>query len=432
MEHIALLMFPALFVAILLGVPVAIAMLGVAFIFGIITFGDGVGYLLVSKIDELGSNFVFAAIPLFIFMGAVLESSGVAKSLFHCLQEWLRRVPGGLAISTMLLAVLFAASTGVAGATEAIVGLLAISPMLKARYNKALIAGTVCAGGSLGVLIPPSVVIIILGPLANVSVGDLLLASIPPSILLSGVYLLGILGFCALCPKLAPRDTGLARIPLKQLVRDTAVGILPPLVMIFLVLGSIIFGVAAPTEAAGLGAAGALALAAFRKELNLKLLQSTLNKTLSITCMIMFILLAGTLFTGVFVASGGAMLIQELVSELAVGPLTVVIVLLALCFIAGCFLDWISVTLLFIPIVLPVVSTLGFNPVWFCVLFMLVVQTSYLTPPMAPAIFYFKGISPPEITMRDMFIGVLPFILAQVLVLTVILIYPEVVTMLLG
>ena len=426
--EIALLMFPALLLALFMGFPVAFSMMGVALYFGYMTFGPAVIFQFVQKVDAVASNFVLAAVPLFIFMGAMLERSGIAEKLFEAVHLWTRRLPGGLAIGTIIMCVVFAASSGVIGATETVVGMLAIPVMLKYAYDKGLISGTICAGGSLGTIIPPSVVVVVLGPVADVSVGDLFIGMLIPGLIMATLYGTYILGRCTLNPKIGPSLPSSPDDPsLVEKLRITAIALAPPVAMILAVLGSIMFGLAAPTEAAGLGALGAIVLTVLYGQFSLSVLHQAMVKTLKVTCMILTILLGGNMFAGVFIASGGVFLTERLIASAHLGPALTLALFLGVCFIAGFFLDWISVLLIFIPVFIPIVKGMGFDPVWFCVLFLIVIQTSYLTPPMAPAIFYLRGISPPEITLRDMFRGVVPFILLQLGCLAIVAYLPELV-----
>ena len=427
-DYLALLMFPALLIALFLGFPVAFSMMGVAFFFGLMVFGDAVIFQFVQKVNDVASNFVLAAVPLFVFMGAMLERSGIAEQLFEAVHLWTRRLPGGLALGTIIMCVIFAASTGVIGATETVVGLLAIPVMMKYGYDKGLISGTICAGGSLGTIIPPSVVVVVMGPVANVSVGDLFVGMFFPGLLMAGLYLVYILVRCTIDPKVAPRLPRQADEPrFAQKVRITVVALVPPLSMIFAVLGSIVLGWAAPTEAAGIGALGAVLLTLIYRSFTLGVLREALIRTLKVTCMIMVILLGGSMFAGVFVAAGGVALANEMVQSTQLSAWVMVLLFLAVAFIAGFFLDWISVLLIFIPVFIPLVKGFGFDPVWFCILFLIVIQTSYLTPPMAPAIFYLRGISPPEITLSHMFRGVIPFVVLQLITLVSVAAYPPLV-----
>ncbi len=415
----SLLMFPALLFALFIGFPVAFSMIAVAFGFGYWAFGPSIIYQFIQKVDAMASNFVLAAVPLFIFMGAMLERAGIAERLFEAIHLWTRRLPGGLAIGTVLMCVVFAASSGVIGATETVVGLLAIPVMLKYKYDKALISGTICAGGSLGTIIPPSVVVVLLGPVANVSIGDLMFGMLFPGLLLAFLYIVYILRSASSGPKGGPAHSALARRAfLPGEVPHLRRRLWPPMLLIAAVLGSMLFGIAAPTEAAALGALGALLLSVVYGDFSLKVLHESLVKTLKVTVMILTILMAGNMFAGVFIAGGGVQTTEQLIQAANLGPWLTLALFLFVCFLAGFILDWISILLIFIPVFMPIVNKMGFDPVWFCVLFLIVIQTSYLSPPMAPAIFYLRGIAPPEITIHHMFRGVVPFIIIQVICLS--------------
>ena len=427
-DHLALIMFPVLLLALFMGFPVAFSMMGVALVFGYVTFDTAVVFQFAQKVDAVASNFVLAAVPLFIFMGAMLERSGIAEKLFEAVHLWTRRLPGGLAVGTVVMCVIFAASSGVIGATETVVGLLAIPVMMRYAYDKGLISGTICAGGSLGTIIPPSVVVVVLGPVADVSVGDLFVGMVFPGLLMAGLYIAYILVRCTLDPRAGPRiPPSPDEPPLLARIHVTLVALAPPVAMITAVLGSIMFGLAAPTEAAALGALGSIILAILYRQFSLTVLNEAVLRTLKVTCMIFLILLGGNMFAGVFVGSGGIALAQDLIQQAQLTPWMTLAVFLFICFAAGFVLDWISVLLIFIPVFMPIVEAMGFDPVWFCVMFLVVIQTSYLTPPMAPAIFYLRGISPPEITLRHMFSGVVPFILLQLVCLAIVGYFPQMV-----
>ena len=433
----SLLMFPALLFLLFIGFPVAFAMIGVAFGFGYWIFGPSIIYQFMQKVDAMASNFVLAAVPLFIFMGAMLERAGIAERLFEAIHLWTRRLPGGLAIGTVLMCVVFAASSGVIGATETVVGLLAIPVMLKYRYDKGLISGTICAGGSLGTIIPPSVVVVLLGPVANVSIGDLMFGMLLPGLLLAFLYIVYILGVCIIWPETGPRIPPSADEPsFLQKCRISIVALWPPMLLIAAVLGSMLFGIAAPTEAAALGALGALFLTVIYGDFTLKVLHEALLKTLKVTVMILTILMAGNMFAGVFIAGGGVQTTEQFIQAANLGPWLTLGLFLFICFLAGFILDWISILLIFIPVFIPIIKVMGFDPVWFCVLFLIIIQTSYLSPPMAPAIFYLRGIAPPEITIHHMFRGVVPFIVIQLVCLAIVAAFPQLVlwlpTVLLG
>jgi tripartite ATP-independent transporter DctM subunit len=419
-------MFPALFLLIFLGFPVAFSLLGVAFVFGVITFGDAAFFQFTQKIEDVASNFVLAAVPLFVFMGSMLERSGIAEQLFSAVHLWTRRLPGGLAVGTVIMCIIFAASTGVIGATETVVGLLAIPAMMKYSYSNSLISGTICAGGSLGTIIPPSVVVVVLGPVANVSIGDLMVGMIFPGLILSGLYIVYIVAFCLIRPEAGPRIKGkVDDISFVEKLVITVKALLPPLFMSFAVLGSLMLGWAAPTEAAALGAAGAFVLSVLYGRFTLATFWQALVKTIIVTSMIMFILMAGSLFTGVYVAAGGMGMMRGLINALEIGPWGLLAVFLALVFVAGFFLEWISILLIFVPLFMPFILQGGFDPVWFCMLILVMIQTSYLTPPMAPAIFYLRGVAPDSITLMQMYKGVVPFIVIQIIALGIVIAFPQ-------
>ncbi len=426
MDFLALALFPVLLGLIFIGFPVAFAMMGTSLIFGLITFKGSFIFQVVEKVEDVATNFVLAAVVLFVFMGTMLERSGIAERLFEAVHMWTRRWPGGLALGTIVMCVIFAASTGVVGATETVVGLLAIPVMLKYGYNKPLICGTIAAGGSLGTIIPPSVVVVVLGPIANVSVGDLLVGMIFPGLILAGLYIVYILGLCLLRPEAGPVLPPSPDDPtLRQKLVVTAHAMVPPMLMILAVLGSLMAGMAAPTEAAALGAAGSVLLTIFYGRFSLRALQDSVMKTLRITSMIMTIIVAGSILTGVFVASGGVALTQQLIASFNLGPWGVLSLVLFLAFLAGFVLDWVSICLILVPIFVPILKPMGIDMAWFCILFLIMIQTSYLTPPMAPAIFYLRGIAPKEITIYDMYWGVIPFIACQVVCLAIVMAYPQ-------
>ena len=281
----SLLMFLALFILIFLGFPVAFSLISVAFAFGLFTFGDAVIFQFISKIEGISTNFILAAVPLFVFMGSMLERSGIAQQLFSAIHMWTRRLPGGLSIGTVIMCIIFAASTGVIGATETVVGLLAIPAMLKHNYSHSLISGTICAGGSLGTIIPPSVVVVVLGPIADVSIGDLMVGMLIPGLILALLYIIYIFFLCLIKPENGPRintEDEISRLSLNQKLIITVKALIPPLLMIFAVLGSIMLGWAAPTEAAALGAAGSIILSLFYKKLSWQTVKDALIKTIKV------------------------------------------------------------------------------------------------------------------------------------------------------
>ena len=431
---LALWMFPALMAMIFFGFPVAFSLFSVAFVFGAIAFNFSLPAvnLFTQVIDSVASNSILAAVPLFIFMGSLFERSGIAERLFEAIHLWTRRLPGGLAVGTVILCVIFAASSGVVGATESVVGLLAIPVMLRYAYDKGLIAGTICAGGSLGTIIPPSVVVIVLGPVADVDVGGLFMGMLFPGLILAALYIIYILVRCSIWPedgrRLPPDEN---EPPLARKLWITAEALVPPLTLIFAVLGTIILGWATPTEAAAMGAFGTIVLTLVYGRLSFSVFKEALVRTLLVTAMILTILVAGNMFANVFTISGGLIGTQRLVEAAELSGWATLFILLLLAFIAGFVLDLISIILIIIPIAIPLIEKIefyGMDPSqvksWFCVLFLIVIQTSYLTPPMAPAIFYLRGISPPEIKLSHMYKGVAPFIALEVIALALVILFP--------
>ncbi|AQU81498.1 MAG: TRAP transporter large permease subunit [Halomonas sp.] len=426
-SYLSLLMFPALMAFIFSGFPIAFSMILVATGFGIIQFGDVAAYQLLTKIEDTASNSILAAVPLFIFMGAMLERSGIAERLFEAVHMWTRRLPGGLGVGAIVMGTLFAASSGVVGATEAVIGMLAIPVMLKHHYNKSLISGTICASGSLGTAIPPSITVVVLGPVAGVSVGALFSGLLIPGFLMAVMFLIYIVGIAYLKPEMAPRvDESEPEVSWQEKMRVTMVALLPTMLLIFTVLGTILMGLATPTEAAACGALGSVLLALAYRNLTRDVLWHAAIKTMNISAMILLIVMGGSMFAGVFFASGGMATVQSLLMDTGLSPWMILGLILLIAFIAGFVLDLISVVLIIIPVAMPIVRMLGFDEIWFCVAFLVVLQTSYLTPPLAPAIFYLRAITPPEITLKHMYWGVVPFIVAQLVVLALVLAFPSI------
>jgi tripartite ATP-independent transporter DctM subunit len=428
-DFLPALMFPALFALIFLGIPVAFALIATAFVFGIVAFGDNIGQILFSRTLGVAASPVLAAIPLFIFMGSMLERTSIAKRLFEAMQIWLGRMPGGLAVATITMCGVFAAATGIIGAVETVIGMMAIPPMLKHGYDKGLISGTICAGGSLGTIIPPSVTVIIYASIAELSIGDLFVGIIIPGLLMILFFIGYIVVLGILKPSSAPPlPREIVSIPLRQKLAVTATGLLPATLLVAAVLGSIIFGVASPTEAAAVGAAGALILTLAYGEFSWRILYEVVRKSVSISAMVMLIVVGGAMFSGVFLVNGGRVLVADIVQTLALPPGGLVAVFLLIVFLFGFVLDWITIVLIALPIFLAPLKAAGVDQVWFAVLMVVVIQTSYMTPPMAPAIFYLRSIAPKEITYGHMYRGVMPFVVAELLVLAVVALFPATAT----
>ncbi len=423
---LALWMFPAMFVVIFMGVPVAFGLMGVAFVFGIFVLGEPAVYMYAHKVQDISSSHILAAAPLFIFMGAMLERSGIANKLFEAIHLWTRRLPGGLAIGTILMCVVFAASSGVVGATETVVGMLAIPVMMRHGYDRGLIAGTICAGGSLGSIIPPSVLVVILATVADLGIGELFTAMLLPGLILAGLYIVYILFRCTLQPSAGPRLPPTADDPpFLEKLRITLIAFVPPLALIAGVLGSIILGIAVPTEAAAVGAAGSLILTVIYGNYSHRVLKEAMVKTITITAMILTIIVGGTMFGGVFVAAGGLVQLETLMGGLGLGAWGTLWTILVIVFVAGFILDLITIMLIIVPFAIPLMVGFGFDKIWFAIALLIMMQTSLLTPPMAGAIFYLRSIAPPEIRLVDMYTGVIPFIVLHFAVLGLIIWFPD-------
>jgi len=427
---LAALMFPALFILILTGLPVAFSLISVAFVFGIPFFGMKLGTQLYGNLVELGTNYTLSAIPLFILMGSILEKSGIAERLFRSILMWVGRMPGGLAVAALAMCAIFAASTGVFGAVEIIIGLMAIPVMTQRKYNPGLVAGTICAGGSLGTIIPPSVTMLVYATITDLSVGDLFAGIMLPGLLMTAMFIGYVLIRCILRPQDGPvvPEEMFAGMLLSQKLLTTATAILPALSLIAAVLGSILAGIASPTEAAAVGVFGGMLLTAAYGRLSVAMMIEALKKAVSLSAVIMIILAAGTLFSSVFFVNGGRLLVTTAIEALSLPPWGVLGLFLFIIFMLGFIIDWVSMLLVCIPVFNPIVISLGFDPLWFGVLVAVIIQTSYLTPPMAPAIFYLKTIAPPEMTLTHMFRGVTPFILIELLVLLCLIVFPGLAT----
>lgn len=426
-------MFPALFALVLLGFPISFSLITIGALFGLPFFGWSLGQQVLGRLLDVASGFAFAAVPAFIFMGALLERAGIAERLFTASRLWLGALPGGLSIATISMAAVFAATTGIIGAVEVVIGLMAIGPMLRAGYERGLIAGTITAGGSLGTIIPPSITCVVYGLIAQVPVNDLFAGILLPGLVMVGLFLTYILVRCLLRPQDGPSgDAAERRIPFGAKLRLTATGLLPVVLLIALVLGSILAGIASPTEAAAVGALGTALLAAAYRRLDTALLRAALEKTVVTTAMIMLIVFGGMLFSSVFYVHGGGRLIQTIVGEARLAPMPMVAAFLTIVFLAGFVLDWATIVLLCVPIFNPLLKAAGVDPLWFGVLMLVCIQTSYLTPPMAPALFYLRGVAPPEITYTDMCRGVIPFVLCQAVTLALVMLFPALATWLPG
>ena len=407
-------MFPAAFILIFAGIPISFSLMITAFAFAVPIFGDRAPLQLVRFVGNVASNYALAAVPMFIFMGAVLEHSGMGRSVFEAMKLWLGRFPGGLGLATMAICTLFAAGTGVVGAVDVMVGLLAIPPMVKAGYSRSLISGVITSGGSLGTMIPPSIVVVIYASVAQISVGDLLAAVLIPGIFMIVLFFCWIVIYALLFPEGAPRTPPEeSMMPFGEKLLFTVKAVIPPLLLVTAVIGSILAGIAAVTEAAAVGAVGAVILNIVYRDFTWKGLWQATIKTVLISAMIMLIVTGGTMFTSVFRLQGGSMLVTDLVGYLQLGSTGLLLLFLGIVFILGMLLDWVSIVLICIPLFMPFLAPAGIESIWFAVLVVIMIQTSYLTPPMAPAIFYLRGIAPKNFRTEEMYLGVLPFIACQ-------------------
>ncbi len=423
MEVWALVMFAALFILLLAGFPVAFTLGAVALGFGSIFLGIDFFNLLPLRIWGIMTNFTLLAVPLFVFMGVILEKSGIAEELLETMGRLFGRVRGGLAISVVAVGALLAATTGVVGASVVTMAVIALPAMLKHGYAPTLASGTIAASGTLGQIIPPSIILILLGDVIGVPVGQLFIAAAVPGMMLVFSYMAYIAYIAWRHPELAPaieKDPNDENLGLKVVK-----SLLPPLALILAVLGSIFFGIASPTESAAVGALGAMILALIHGRLNLTNLQQALQQTTRLTSMVFLILIGATAFGLVFVGMGGDNLIFDIFNALPGGKWSFLIVSMLLIFVLGFFLDFIEICFIVVPIIAPVALHLGLDPLWFALLIALNLQTSFLTPPFGFSLFYLKA-SAPTLELTTIYRGVIPFIIIQVVVLAILISFPEV------
>ena len=437
-EALALAMFLSFIGLVFTGFPVAWILGGLAVAFTALAIVLNVDFdfpfavdwnytsLVVDRSWNVMENWVMVALPMFIFMGLLLDRSNIAKQLMVSFSRLFGGLRGGLAVSVALIGLLLAATTGIIGASVVLLALLGLPVMLKQGYDKALAAGSVCAVGTLGILIPPSIMLVLMADRMAMSVGDLFLGAVFPGVLLGGLYIAYLLGHGLLRPQAAP---AIEHQPMDwPAVGQLLIAILPPALLILAVLGSIFLGLATPTEAAGVGAAGALLLALLKRQLDTSALREVLRETTRTTAFIFAVLLGATAFALVLRGLGGDQLIERALLDLPFGPSGILITILFATFVLGFFLDWIELTLIILPLVSPVVANLGFDPIWFTVLFAVCLQTSFLTPPVGFAIFYLKGVAPPGVDVRTIYRGVAPFIALQLLGLIILFNWQALVT----
>ncbi|MGD9366895.1 MAG: TRAP transporter large permease subunit [Desulfobacteraceae bacterium] len=448
-DYLVIAMFLTFVGLLFTGYPIAWVLGGVACLFTLVGyysdrwFGTvtGLDYLTlglsVNRIYKFMDNWVLVALPMFIFMGLMLDRSGIAEGLMKSMQNLFGKVRGGLAVTVTTIGIILAASTGIIGASVVLLGLLSLPAMMKQGYSKQLALGTIASSGTLGILIPPSIMLVIMADQLGLSVGDLFMGALLPGVVLGVLYIAFILIFCLVKPDAAPLDP--ERKPLEwRMLLDVLKHILPPALLILAVLGSIFAGITTPTEASGVGALGATILAAANKKLNRKVLVEVTRSCFNTTAYIFAIFLGATCFALVLRSLGGDEFIERLLTNIPLGPYGIMAVILACIFLLGFFLDWIEITLIVLPLIAPVVSSLGFkidghgvidNPelIWFVVLIAVSLQTSFLTPPVGFALFYLKGICPDNVELVDIYKGVVPFIVLQLIGLLIVALFPQLV-----
>jgi len=449
-EILVIAMFLTFVGGLFTGIPVGYVLAGVGVLYGFIGYladiylGTITGLdlntlgLVVSRIFSLMENWVLVALPMFIFMGLMLDKSGVAERLMLSMQDLFGKVRGGLAVTVMLIGIILAASTGIIGASVVLLGLLSIPAMMKQGYSKSLATGTVCSAGTLGILLPPSIMLVIMADQLALSVGDLFMGAVFPGLILGGLYLTYILVVSYLKPSLAPLPDDQKKLEW-SVVLSVLKTIIPPLLLIFAVLGSIFGGIATATEASGIGALGATFLAAYYGKLNLKTFKGVSLEAYKTTAYIFMIFIGATMFALVLRELGGDELIEKSLTSLPFGPYGVLVVILLIVFLLGFLLDWIEITLIALPLLAPVIIGMDFNVsgygvidepkvVWFVMLVAITLQTSFLTPPVGFALFYLKGVCPPEVKLTDIYKGVMPFIFLQLVGLAIVIIFPALTT----
>ena len=437
-EVLALLMIVAFIGLVFSGYPIAWVLGGLAVVFTAFAIVFQVDFAIPTSVDwfytsmtvdriwDVMENWVLVALPMFIFMGVLLDRSGIARSLLTGFARLLGPVRGGLAITVTIIGVLLAASTGIIGASVVLLGLLGLPAMLEHGYDKRLASGTVCAVGTLGILIPPSIMLVVMADRMSMSVGDLFLGAVFPGVLLGGLYIVYLLAIGWFKPEQAPAVR--AEPMTLRAAWDLALAVVPAALLILAVLGSIFFGLATPTEAAGVGAAGALLLAALKGTLSRKVMAEVVEETSRTSAFIFGAIIGAVCFTLVLRGLGGDELIERALLGLPFGPTGIIICILVATFILGFFLDWLELTLIILPLIEPVVRTLGFDPVWFTVMFAVCLQTSFLTPPVGGALFYLKGIAPEGVDLPVIYRGVVPFIVIQLVGLAIIFGWQELAT----
>lgn len=419
------LLFGTLVLFLFSGLPIAFALGGVAMVFTLLLWGPNALYVIASSAFGTMNNFLLEAVPLFIFMGYVLQTSGIANDLYTMMHRWMGPLRGGLAMGTVVICTVFAAMAGISGAATVTMGVVALPAMLSRGYNKSIALGCIAAGGALGILIPPSLIMILYGSLTGVSVGRLFIGGVFPGLLLSGLFIIYIGVRCVLQkeagPPLPPEDRvgwGIKLVSLRAVIL--------PILIIVMVLGTIYMGVATPTEAAGMGAFGSLIAAAIYRKLSWQNLTTALQGSLRISAMCLWIVIGAFCFCSIYSASGGSKFVTEVLAGLPVNRYVVLIGMQAILLFLGMFLDPIGIIMIATPVFLPVIEALGFDPLWFGILFTMNLEMAYLTPPLGFNLFYLKGVAPPEVTMGDIYRSITPFVAVQAIGLALVIIFPQI------
>ncbi|MFZ1344322.1 TRAP transporter large permease [Thiothrix eikelboomii] len=421
-EYGTLLMFVLLIILLLTGIPLAYVTLLVALIFALGWFGPQSVPLITSRVYSFVSSFVFVSVPMFVLMAAILDRSGIARDLFDAIRLMGGRLRGGIAVQTIFVAVILATMSGIIGGEIVLLGLIALPQMLRLGYDRKLSIGVVCAGGALGTMIPPSIVLIMYGLTANVSIGDLFTAAFVPGLMLALFYVAYVLIRAHLNPALAPIPEK-EQVPRQEKIRLLKGLILPIMVVVF-VLGSIYGGIASVTEASAVGVLGVVLSTLLRGEFSWQLMKDSALQTLATCGMIVWIGIGATALVGVFNLMGGIKFVSALITGISDSPMIILLFMMLLLFILGMFLDWVGIALLTMPIFVPIIVQLGYDPVWFGVLFCMNMQMSFLTPPFGPAAFYLKSVAPSDISLGEIFVALLPFIGLQMLALGMLILFP--------
>jgi tripartite ATP-independent transporter DctM subunit len=426
-EILAFIMLLLIIIAIMMGIPVAFALASLPLIFGFFMLGPRVFPMFAVQGFGVMLEYAFVAAPLFVFMGALMERSGVADQLYNSFYHLLGPLPGGLALATVAMATIFGACTGIVGAGVITIGLLALPSMLSRGYDKALATGSIMVGGGLGVTIPPSIMLILYGAAAGVSIAQLFIAAIIPGVLLGIMYIIYIYIRARIQPHIGPPISNEERITGKRLARMTSVSLIPPIFLILAVLGSIFFGIVSPSEAGAMGVLGAMILTAVTGRWSRKVFTEAVTYTLRITTAILFICVGGKLFTGVFIGMQGDVGLRSFMQAFNLGPTGMVLMMLFIVFVMGMVMDWIALIFILVPVFGPILETIGIDHLYFGILFCTTLEISNMTPPFAYSVFYLKTITPPEVTIGDMYKGCIPFAIVDAICTALLILFPQLV-----